>query len=155
MISKKPIRAAAAVMTLALVPIVQARACEGTPTPARLEVDIEGVRSSAGQMTGSIYPGDSSQFLKKDGALKVWRVPAEAGVTRMCIWLKNGPGYYAFAVYHDANSNGRFDHNLLTGIEGFGFSGNPHVLFSAPRYEQARFKAEAGVTTLHVRLRYP
>ena len=151
---KKPIPAAA-VMTLALIPASHVNACEGTPTSARLEVEIDGVKSNAGQMTGSIYPGDPSQFLKKDGALKVWRVPAEAGVTRMCIWLKNGPGFYAFAVYHDANNNGRFDHNLLTGIEGFGFSRNPHVLFSSPNYDQVKFKAETGVTTLHVRLRYP
>jgi uncharacterized protein (DUF2141 family) len=130
-------------------------ACEGTPTAARLEVSIEGVRSSAGQMAGSIYPGDPSQFLIKDGALKVWRVPAEAGVTKMCVWLKNGPGVYAFAVYHDANDNGRWDHNLFRGIEGFGFSNNPHTFFSAPSFDQVKFTAGPGVTTLHVRLRYP
>jgi len=151
----KPITACLAATTLALCGAAHADACEGVPTTARLDVLIEGVRSNAGQMAGSIYPGDRTQFLKKDGALKVWRVPAEAPVTRMCIWLKNGPGVYAFAVYHDANSNGRFDHNLFKGIEGFGFSNNPQTMFSAPGYDQVKFKAAAGVTTLHVRLRYP
>jgi len=146
---------AAAASTLSLAASAQAQACEGTPTGARLEVLIEGVHSDKGKMTASIYPGDRSQFLIKDGALKVWRVPAQAPVTRMCIWLKDGPGVYAFAVYHDANNNGRFDHNLLTGIEGFGFSNNPHTLFSAPSFDQAKFTAGPGVTTLHVRLRYP
>jgi uncharacterized protein (DUF2141 family) len=105
-------------------------------------------------MTGSLYPGDKSQFLIKNGALKVWRVPATAPVTRMCIWLR-GPGTYAFAVYHDANSNGKWDHNLLSHIEGFGFSRNPRTLFSAPTYEQVKFDTTGAETTLHVRLRYP
>lgn len=152
---KKPITACFGAMALALCGAAHAQMCEGVPTTARLEVLIENVQSSAGEMTGSIYPGDRSQFLKKDGALKVWRVPAEAPVTKMCIWLKNGPGDYAFAVYHDANDNGRWDHNLLTGIEGFGFSNNPQTFLSAPHYDQVKFTAAAGVTTLHVRLRYP
>jgi uncharacterized protein (DUF2141 family) len=155
MSSTKAFSAFTAALTVALSAAAEATACEGTPTTARLEILIEGVKSNAGHMTGSIYPGDPSQFLIKDGALKVWRVPAEAGVTKMCIWLKNGPGVYAFAVYHDANDNGRWDHNLFKGIEGFGFSNNPHTLFSAPSYDQARFTAGEGVTTLHVRLRYP
>jgi uncharacterized protein (DUF2141 family) len=155
MILNKPFSACAALLTLALSAAAHADACEGTPTGARLEVLVEGVQSNDGKMTGSIYPGDAAQFLKKNGALKVWRVPAQAPVTRMCIWLKNGPGTYAFAVYHDANNNGRFDHNLLTGIEGFGFSNNPRTMFSAPPYDKVKFKAGEGVTTLHVRLRYP
>jgi uncharacterized protein (DUF2141 family) len=153
--STKAYPAFAAAMIVGLAGAAHAEACEGTPTAARLEVLIEGVKSSAGHMAGSIYPGDPSQFLIKDGALKVWRVPAEAGVTRMCIWLKNGPGIYAFAVYHDANDNGRWDHNLLKGIEGYGFSDNPHILFSAPSFDEVKFRAGEGVTTLHVRLRYP
>jgi uncharacterized protein (DUF2141 family) len=151
----KAFAAFAAAMIVAISATAQAETCEGTPTAARLEVLIEGVKSSVGHIAGSIYPGDPSQFLIKDGALKVWRVPAEAGVTRMCIWLKNGPGVYAFAVYHDANDNGRWDHNLFKGIEGFGFSNNPHTLFSAPSFDEVKFRADEGVTTLHVRLRYP
>jgi uncharacterized protein (DUF2141 family) len=72
----------------------------------------------------------------------------------MCIWLR-GPGTYAFAVYHDANSNGKWDHKLLGGIEGFGFSNNPRTLLSAPSYDQVKFQAGPGETTLHLRLRYP
>jgi uncharacterized protein (DUF2141 family) len=73
----------------------------------------------------------------------------------MCIWLPHGPGTYAFAVYHDANSNGKWDHALLHAIEGFGFSNNPRTLFSAPTYDEVKFRAGPGETTLHVRLRYP
>jgi uncharacterized protein (DUF2141 family) len=147
---------ASAASLLALCPaIAHAESCQGAPTAAKLIVLVDGVRSSRGLMTGSLYPGDKSQFLVKNGALKVWSVPAAAPQTRMCIWLRGGPGAYAFAVYHDANSNGRWDHSLLGAIEGFGFSNNPRTMFSAPSYEQTKFQAKGAETTLHVRLRYP
>lgn len=148
--------AAAATSLLALLPaLARADSCQGTPGTAKLDIFIDGVQSAKGQITSSLYGGDKSQFLVKNGALKVWSTPATPPTTRMCIWLKNGPGTYALGVYHDANSNGRWDHSLIGGIEGFGFSNNPHVMFSAPKFEQSKFEAKAGVTTLHVRLRYP
>jgi uncharacterized protein (DUF2141 family) len=148
--------AAAAASLLALCPaLARADSCQGTPGTAKLDLFIDGVRSAKGQVTSSLYGGDKSQFLVKNGALKVWSTPATPPTTHMCIWLKNGPGTYALAAYHDANSNGKWDHNLLGGIEGFGFSNNPHVLFSAPSFDESKFEAKAGVTTLHLRLRYP
>ena len=150
----KSVTAFAASFTVLCPALSQAAACQNPPTTTRLEIVVEGVNSSRGQMAGSLYPGDSSQFLLKDGALKVWRVPAQMPETHMCIWLP-GPGTYAFAVYHDANSNGKWDHNLLRQIEGFGFSNNPRTLFSPPSYDQVKFEAHGSETTLHVRLRYP
>jgi uncharacterized protein (DUF2141 family) len=135
-------------------PALALAACQGAPTGAKLEISIDNAHSSRGLMTGSLYPGDPSQFLVKNGALKVWSVPASAPQTRMCIWL-HGPGTYAFAVYHDENSNGKWDHSVLGRIEGFGFSNNPRTLFSAPTYNQVKFQAVGAVTILHVRLRYP
>jgi uncharacterized protein (DUF2141 family) len=141
---------------VALSPLAAAaQNCEGSPSGARLEVLVEGVNASKGEMTGSIYPGDPTQFLIKNGALRVWSVPAVAPVTRMCIWLKNGPGTYAFAVYHDADSSGVFKHSLFGTFDGFGFSNNPRTWFSAPKYDKVKFVAKAGLTVLHVRLRYP
>lgn len=152
----KPCATFLAASLAALCPVAaSAQTCEGQPAANKLEIDIEGVKSSRGLMTASLYPGDPSQFLIKDGAKKVWSVPAASPVTHMCIWLKWGPGTYAFAVYHDENSNGRFDHNLFGAFEGFGFSNNPHTTFSAPRFDKAKFQTTGPVTTLHVRLRYP
>ena len=129
--------------------------CQGQPGPIRLDIDIEGVRASRGLITGSLYPGDRSQFLVKDGAVKVWSVPAVSPTTHMCIWLKWGPGTYAFAVYHDPDSSGVFHHNLFGRFDGFGFSDNPHLMFAAPKYDQVKFEVHGPETTLHVRLRYP
>jgi uncharacterized protein (DUF2141 family) len=128
--------------------------CEGAPSAARLFVIVEGVRSDRGLMTASLYPNVRRQFLVRYGALKVWRNPARAPVTRMCIWLR-GPGTYAVAVYHDANANLRLDRGMFGPTEGFGFSNNPRILFSPPALEAVKFSAAPGDTTVHVRLRYP
>ena len=131
----------------------RAQDCEGTPSAARLSIAVEGVRSSKGLMTASLYPNDKSQFLAKDGALKVWRVPAQAPVTRMCIWLK-APGTYAVAVYHDANANHRFDIGMLGPSEDYGFTRDPRILFSKPSLASVRFPATGPETTVHIRLNH-
>jgi uncharacterized protein (DUF2141 family) len=135
---------------------VAARAadCEGSPSNARLIVVVEGVRSDQGLMTATLYPNDRRKFLVRNGSLKVWRNPARAPVTRMCIWLP-GPGAYGVAIYHDANSNYRLDHTMFGPTEAYGFSNNPRILFAPPPFEAVKFQAGAGDTTVHVRLRYP
>ena len=127
--------------------------CEGTPSEARLHVIVDGVRSNAGLMASSLYADDEAHFLKSAGSLKVWRVPATAPSTAMCIWLPQ-PGLYEVAVYHDANSNLKWDHASLGSIEGFGFSRNPVIFFSPPSLKATRFEAGVGETTIHVRLSY-
>ena len=130
-----------------------AQDCEGTPGAAKLSIVIEGVRSNKGLMTASLYPNDKSQFLAKDGALKVWRVPAQAPITAMCIWLK-APGTYGVAVYHDANANHKLDLGMLGPSEDYGFSRNPRILFSKPSLASVRFPATAAETTVHIRLNH-
>ncbi len=128
-----------------------AEECEGAPSANKLSIVIEGVRSNQGQMTASLYPDDKTTFLAKNGALKVWRVAAEAPLTKMCIWLK-APGAYGVAVYHDANANGRLDLGLLGPSEDYGFSRNPRIMFSKPSLAAVRFPTTGAETTLHIRL---
>jgi uncharacterized protein (DUF2141 family) len=49
-------------------------------------------------------------------------------------------GTYAIKVFHDENSNGEFDTNVL-GIpsEDYGFSNNASGWFGPPRWEKAKF----------------
>lgn len=129
----------------------QAEECEGAPSANKLSILIEGVRSSRGQMTASLYPDDKTKFLVKGGSLKVWRVPVEAPVTKMCIWL-NAPGTYGVAVYHDANGNGKLDLGMFGPSEDYGFSRNPRILFSKPSFASVRFPTDGAETTLHIRL---
>ncbi len=147
-------RAIAALAALAMAPIgVHAEDCQGTPGAAKLSIVVEGVRSGKGLMTASLYPGDKSQFLIKNGALKVWSAPAQAPETRMCIWLR-GPGTYAVAVYHDDRVIHRLNIGRLGPTEDYGFSNNPLILFAKPSYDSVKFQARAGETTLHIRLNH-
>jgi uncharacterized protein (DUF2141 family) len=64
------------------------------------------------------------------------------------------PGNYALTLFHDANSNNKLDTVLGIPREGFGFSRNPVVRFSAPRYDQVNIELPAGLTRVEVRLQY-
>lgn len=136
---------------IAAPPASHAEACEGAPSANKLTIVIEGVRSTRGQITASLYPDDKSTFLAKNGALKVWRAPAEAPSTEMCIWLK-APGTYGVAAYHDANANDRLDLGMLGPSEDYGFSRNPRIMFSKPSLASVRFPTTGADTIVHIRL---
>jgi len=141
-----------AATALVVAPLAShAQQCEGAPSANKLTIVVEGVRSNQGQMMASLYPNDKTQFLAKNGALKVWHVPAQAPVTKMCIWLK-APGTYGVAVYHDANANGRLDLGMLGPSEDYGFSRNPRIMFSKPSLASVRFPATGAETTVDIRL---
>jgi uncharacterized protein (DUF2141 family) len=163
-LSKTVLRAVAMVFGLGLAAIVARPAdaqgppppgCTGQASSVWINVTIEQVRNSSGQITLTLYPDDKSRYLKPGGALAVTKVPARAGVTQACIFVP-GPGLYALVLYHDANSNGKIDRNLL-GIpkEGFGFSNNPRILFSAPSLKSVQLQVNAPGLPTRIRMRYP
>ena len=146
---------ALALLGLALPTLAQAQACQGTSSDTRLIVEVEGVRSSDGLMAVTLYPDDPDRFLAHHGSLKVARVPAHDGATDVCLFLP-GPGYYAVAVYHDANGNHHLDRSGLLPQEGSGLSNNPQVsLLHWPTLKASRFPTHAGDNHIAVALRYP
>ena len=62
---------------------------------------------------------------------------------------------YALVALHDENMNGKLDTNWL-GIpkEGFGFSNDPKVSFSAPSFSDAAFAYDGQTLDLTIKLRY-
>lgn len=57
------------------------------------------------------------------------------------------PGRYVITIYHDANSNGKLDTNIL-GIpkERYGFSNNPGSRFGPPKFEKCLFEISSDTT---------
>ena len=47
--------------------------------------------------------------------------------------------YYAIAIYHDKNSNNKFDTFFAIPQEKYGFSNNAPVFFGPPSFEEASF----------------
>ncbi len=148
--------AAAAVLALALTgtpATAGEQECVGKSSDtARAYVTIQNVRSGDGQMTITVYPDDSSRFLKHKGSHYVRRVPATAPVTRICFLIPE-PGVYGLAIYHDENANGELDRPVLLPSEGFGFSNNAPTFFGLPSFSDVRIKLAADAET-EVTLRY-
>jgi uncharacterized protein (DUF2141 family) len=129
-------------------------ACQGVPSNAKLHLEVQRVRSSLGIMTATLYGDDPARWLKGAGELKVWREAAQAPVTEMCLWLP-GPGVYGVVVYHDAKKAGRFVRGTFGPTQDYGFSRNPHLFLGPPSFNQVKFSAGEGDTTIFIRLKYP
>lgn len=129
--------------------------CLGPASAIWLNVSVEQVKTSSGFIVLTLYPDDPARFLKPMGSLYVTKVTARAEVTQACVFVP-GPGSYGLALYHDANGNGKIDRNGL-GIpkEGFGFSNNPRILFSAPKLKSVRLAVSAPGASARIRMRYP
>ena len=132
-----------------------AQDCTGTPSPIRLHVNVENVRSSDGLIAVTLSADDRSRFLARRGSLYVGRVPARAGTTRVCIHLPS-TGVWALGVYHDADGNRSFTRSGL-GLprEGYGFSNNAPAFAGLPSFRRVRLSVPRNDMTTSVRLRYP
>ncbi len=117
---------------------------------ADVTIHIDDVKAADGRLMVAIY-NSAGDFLKKS----VNRGSTPAALGDNTVVLKDLPaGEYAFAVYHDANSNGRMDANLL-GIptEDYAFSKNALGKMGPPSFDSARFTLPAAGATMRVSLR--
>jgi uncharacterized protein (DUF2141 family) len=118
-----------------------------------LQIHITGFRNNNGTAGGVVFnspagwPEDRSKAIVQGGfpiansqATQIFQVP---------------PGRYAAVVIHDENSNMKLDRNFL-GIpkEGFGFSNNPRVIFSAPSFQAAEVPVTCPSSEIQIRLVY-
>ena len=120
----------------------------GQAGAADLAIRIDDVKAAGGQLMVALY-NSAASFLKTP--VTSLGVPASQNT----VVLKDLPaGDYAFAVYHDVNSNGKMDTNLL-GIptEDYAFSNNALGKMGPPNYQMARFTLPAAGATVRVSLR--
>jgi uncharacterized protein (DUF2141 family) len=124
-------------------------------TADKLYVSVTGVKTSSGQVAVTLYANNPKKFLARHGSLGVARTPAQAGTTRVCVAVP-GPGRYAVAVYHDVDGDGHIDRNLI-GLpsEPFALSNNPPPKMAFPSIGPSLFTAQAGETSITVRLQKP
>ena len=125
--------------------------CAGT---ARLNVVIEGVRSDRGELVVELYADDEEGFLYERGRVQRVRQKAAASVTRACISAPRA-GTYALVLYHDENSDQKFNRSLI-GLpsEGFGFSNNVRPVLGAPSLKSVLIPVPDGESTVRVRMQY-
>ncbi len=64
-------------------------------------------------------------------------------------------GIYAVAIFHDENSNEKMDENWMgIPIEGYGSSNNVKSAFSAPKFDDAKFKLDADSLPIEIKIQY-
>ena len=115
-----------------------------------LTIRIDGVASADGDVKIALY-NSADTFLAKP--LRGVQAPAHAGTVEVKV-ADLPPGDYAFAVYHDANGNGKMDRNMVgMPTEDYAFSNNAMGKRGAPRYEDARIALPAEGATATVSLR--
>jgi uncharacterized protein (DUF2141 family) len=134
-----------AVFTAAILAVVTA-----SSRAADLTIAVTGVASAEGQVLVALY-NSADTFQAKP--FRAVAVPAAAGDMRLMV--RDLPaGNYAFALYHDANGNGKLDRNLVgMPTEDYAFSNNAMGKRRAPDYEAARFQVPAAGAVANVSLR--
>jgi uncharacterized protein (DUF2141 family) len=129
-------------------------AARATPASAALRVHVVNLRNSNGQVICTLFnspiafPSDSTRAV---GQIAV-PIKDDAAV---CSFGGLAPGKYALVVFHDENSNGRFDRNWL-GLpkEGYAFSNNVRPVFAPPSFKAAAFDYAGGDQWLTLVMRY-
>ena len=122
----------------------------GRAGAADLTIHIDDVKTAGGKIEVALY-NSAGAFLKT----AVGAASTAAAKAANTVVLKDLPaGEYAFAVFHDANSNDKLDKNLL-GIptEDYAFSNNALGKMGPPSYDSARFTLPAAGATMRVSLR--
>jgi uncharacterized protein (DUF2141 family) len=117
---------------------------------ADLTIEVDDVREAGGNILVALYDSAAS-FMKAT----VGMASIAAARTANTVVLKDLPaGEYAFAVFHDANSNAKLDKNMFgMPTESYGFSNNALGNMGPPSFEQARFTLPAAGATVRVSLR--
>lgn len=108
-----------------------------------LKITVTNIDHLEGKIYVSLYNSQAS-FIKKGKEYKTISRDVKEG-TEVFTFNDLPKGEYAVALYHDENSDGKCNTNML-GIpkEGYAFSRNFVPKLSAPKFDDAKFKQEHG-----------
>lgn len=131
--------------------------CVGRKTATRLNVQVGALRSDAGNVVITVYPGDPSRFLIPRGRLAQAKIKASAPMSQACFFLPSASEAYAVVIYHDADGDGDWDRGPGgMPAEGYGFSNDAPTKFGSPAFDAVRFGVKpVGETTIRIKVRYP
>ncbi|MGB8700337.1 MAG: DUF2141 domain-containing protein [Thermosynechococcaceae cyanobacterium] len=121
-----------------------------------LNVVFKDLRSSDGQVCLNLFSGPKG--FPQGGAesnLAMSRCAPVANGVASVMLSDLPPGQYAISAYHDANNDGQMNKGAF-GIpeEGFGFSNNPTIGFSAPTFDETQFQVSGSQSEVLIQLRY-
>lgn len=117
----------------------------GPKDTGTLTVTINNIKSVKGTLKIGLF-NNGENFLEEGQAYK--SISIEVKNSSETITFQDLPkGDYAISLYHDKNSNGKCDRNLI-GIptEQYGFSNNFRPKFSAPTFKDCVFELDSDQT---------
>lgn len=112
------------------------------------------LKIDTGATTGALRAAayDSQAAFDAGSSVAVAASPAPGGVAALTFENMQS-GTYGIAVYLDTNGNDQLDTNLFGApTEPFGFSMNPVMGFSAPKFDAFRFDLDGTDTQLTIKL---
>lgn len=117
---------------------------------AKLKLEITNVKAVKGKLWIALTQTPGKLVDKKPAYYKVLDVSV---VGKLQTDFDLPVGRYAVAVYHDLNSNGKLDKNIL-GIpkEPYGFSNDFRPMFSPPDFEDCAITLPITGTTVIIKL---
>jgi uncharacterized protein (DUF2141 family) len=119
-----------------------------------ISVEIAGLRNNSGQVACALY--SSADGFPKKSEMAVTRLKSLISDREaVCEFTGIAPGKYAVSVFHDENSNGKLDTNLM-GIprEGVGASNGARGHFGPPKFDDAAFQFAGGHLDLKITVAY-
>jgi uncharacterized protein (DUF2141 family) len=124
---------------------VLAAAMAGAETHT-LTVKVTGFKSEAGAAVFALHSDPAAFPTKPERAIATQRLPIKAG-SCVAVFENLAPGWYAVAVYHDANGNSRLDTRFF-GIpkEPTAASNNARGSMGPPKFADAKFEVKADAT---------
>ncbi len=135
----------------------QGKAAQSSSTAASrgLEVKFDGLRDSQGQVCLSLFSGPTKFPSDSSPDLLLKRCAPVSNRSAVIVLNDLKPGEYAITAFHDANSDSKLNKGSF-GIpeEGFGFSNNPQIGFSAPSFNETKFKVSNAPSTVQIKFRY-
>ena len=123
------------------------------PSTTQVDVQFEDVRNANGLIRACLTR-EPRYFphCEDDPAARKLSIPAGPGVALS--FRDVAPGDYAIAALHDENRDGRMNTRIGIPREGVGFSNNPVIRMSAPKFAAARFAVGNAAVVETVRMKY-
>jgi uncharacterized protein (DUF2141 family) len=116
-----------------------------------LIIRVTGMESGHGKIQYALYDSPEG-FPARKGRIAKGGVPVTP-LTSTVVIKGLTPGFYAVAVYHDENLNDEFDQGIFgIPLETYGFSNDARGFFSAPDFDDAKFRVGGPKTEISIEL---
>ena len=124
-----------------------------TISAGELKINVTNIDNNIGSIHYALYD-DASAFPDKEGKINGGNKRVDEVVANGILIKELNESYYAVAIYHDENSNKKFDTFFSIPKEYYGFSNNAPVFFGPPKFEDAAvFVEQDNTTEIEIELR--